>query len=315
MPAGRCGIRPGVKEHLLAIAPLTDGDRAALQGLIPLAGAVGAGTIFSLFASGRRDTGFRVFEIFAIVAVLTAAALTATLCIDQLHANEAITDRELTETAMPLVIAVLLLVLISVFERIEGPWGRVATLTLAAVGAIFAAAETTISSWSVSPGSALGVVLAIFAAGLVLSRLTSVVDRYRLRLARQEEQARVTRLVGLGYAPSRIALVPALPRVAKEGPGLGGWTRGGVTLLDHDDAERLRDLVRDRWDALAAGEASPAVGDLLLLDVDLEHRARRGTGPGALRIKLLRPGTKDPEETIEIAAGEHRLFDVSDLVL
>ena len=62
VPAERFGIRLGVKEHLLAVAWLGTSDRAALQSLIPLAGAVGAGTIFSLFCrhpARRRAAGLR----------------------------------------------------------------------------------------------------------------------------------------------------------------------------------------------------------------------------------------------------------------
>jgi hypothetical protein len=51
-----------MKEHLL-----NDGDRAALQALVPLAGALGVGTIFALFFGGRRKAGLAVFELFAIV--------------------------------------------------------------------------------------------------------------------------------------------------------------------------------------------------------------------------------------------------------
>jgi hypothetical protein len=46
-----------VKQHLLS-----DGDRAALQALVPLAGALGVGTIFALFFGGRRKSGIAVFE-------------------------------------------------------------------------------------------------------------------------------------------------------------------------------------------------------------------------------------------------------------
>ena len=63
-----------LKEHVL-----NPGDRAALQALVPLAGALGVGTIFALFFGGRRKSGTAVFELFAIVAVLTAAGSTAFL--------------------------------------------------------------------------------------------------------------------------------------------------------------------------------------------------------------------------------------------
>lgn len=42
---------------------LSDGDRAALQALVPLAGALGVGTIFALFFGGRRKSGTAMFEL------------------------------------------------------------------------------------------------------------------------------------------------------------------------------------------------------------------------------------------------------------
>jgi hypothetical protein len=97
-----------VKQHLLS-----DGDRAALQALVPLAGALGVGTISALFFGGRRKPGIAVFELFAIVAVLTAAGSTAYFSVSLLHQNEAITSHELTQTATPLVVAAFLLVFVS----------------------------------------------------------------------------------------------------------------------------------------------------------------------------------------------------------
>src|SRR6476469_6265503 len=109
----RCGhfalraFRPRTFEDLPATMKehaLNPSDRAALQGLIPLAGALGAGTIFALFFGGRRrGSGIAVFELFAIVAVLVSVGTTAYLAISLLHANEAISDRVLTQTATPLI--------------------------------------------------------------------------------------------------------------------------------------------------------------------------------------------------------------------
>lgn len=304
-----------MREQLISFATaLSDGDRAALQGLIPLAGAVGAGTIFSLFAGGRRGTGFRVFEVFAIVAVLTAAGLTAALSIDQLHAENAITNRDLTQTAMPLVIATLLLIVVSVFERVSDSWDRAMVLLPFVGAAIYAAAELTISSWSVDPGSALVVVLTIFLIGLGLGAVGWLGDRFNLRLGRRGQQERVRRLVKLGYVPRRASLAPAVPRTG-EGPAeLAAWTKGGATLLDYEGAERLRDLVRARWQRLAAGEAEGAIGDSILLDVHLQHWVRRLRGESRLSVTVLRPGAKEQEQTIDLPGDEHRLYDISAIV-
>jgi hypothetical protein len=98
------------------------------------------------------------------------------------------------------------------------------------------------------------------------------------------------------------------------GPTLTGWARGDATLLDHEDAERLCDLVRARWDALADGEAGGPVGATILLDVHLEHWARKPRGSAALSITLLRPGAKEPERRIDLPRNEDRLFDISRIV-
>lgn len=313
MPAGRSGIRPGVKFQLLATA-LSASDRAALQSLIPLAGAVGAGTIFSLFAGSRRGAALRVFEVFAIVAVLTAAASTAAIAIDLLHADQAISNRDLTQTAMPLVIATLLLVVVSVFNRVNESFDRLLVLLPMVALAIFAAAELAISSWSVDPGAAIWVVMLIFLVGIGLSLSGWSLDRYNQRSDRRSRQARLARLVRLGYAPVAITLRPSLPIVEAAGPGLSGWERGDARLLAYEDAERLRDLVRARWDSLVDGEAAGAVGDSILLDVHLEHWIRNLRGSAWLRVTMLRARESDPERIIEFAANADGLFDVTELV-
>jgi hypothetical protein len=314
LPAGRFGIRAGVKEHLISFATALDpSDRAALQSLVPLAGAVGAGTIFSLFAGTRRGTGMKVFEVFAIVAVLTAAALTAALAIDQLHANEAISSRDLTQIAMPLVIATLLLVVVSVYDRFSGSWERVLVLLPFVVVAVYVAL-LMLSSWSVNPSAAIWLVAAIFAIGLVLAGAGWAADRYSQRSGRSEQQARTRRLVKLGYVPTAITLEPVLPPLGAERLDLTGWVRGDVSLLGYQEAERLRDLVRSRWEALAAGEAAGPVGDSILLDIQLEHWVRNLRGSARMRFMLLRPRDKQQERTVEVAANADDLYDVSALV-
>jgi hypothetical protein len=305
-----------VREQLISLgaAGLGASDRAALQGLIPLAGAVGAGTIFSLFAGGRRGTGFRVFEVFAIVAVLTAAGLTAALSIDQLHADQAISNKDLTQTAMPLVIGTLLLVVISVFERVSETWSRALMGLIFAAVAIYVATGLVIASSSVGPDSAMPVVAAIFTVGLLLAGLGWAVDRHNLRSARQTQQDRVRRLIGLGCAPIRVVLMPALPRVEGREAEIAAWARGESTLLDSYDAEWLRDLVRERWDALAAGKAEGAVGAAILVDVHLAPWVRPGEGPAALSATVLRPGAKEPEETIDLPSVGDDLYDISRIV-
>ncbi|HEY0280278.1 MAG TPA: hypothetical protein VGC32_18590 [Solirubrobacterales bacterium] len=300
--------------HLLLATALGDGDRAALQSLIPLAGAVGAGTIFSLFAGTRRGAALRVFEVFAIVAVLTAAALTAALAIDLLHANEAISNRDLTQTAMPLIVATLLLVVVSVFNRVSESFDRALVLLPMVALAIFAAAELVISSWSIDPGSAIWLVMLIFLVGLALSVAGWGLDRRIRRSDRRVEQAKMRRLVDSGYVPTPIRLVPALPITGDDQPALSGWAHGDARLLGYTGAERLRDLVVARWDSLASGEAAGPVGDSILLSVELQHWVRNVRGSASMKVAVLRPGERVPERKLEIAANDDGLFDVSELV-
>jgi hypothetical protein len=119
LPAGRSDIRAGMNLHLFATA-LSDSDRAALQSLIPLTSGLGAGTIFGLFFVGRRQAGFAVFESIAIVSVLVAVSTTAYYSIALLHRDTAISNQELVETAMPLLVAAVLLILISIVARLRG---------------------------------------------------------------------------------------------------------------------------------------------------------------------------------------------------
>jgi hypothetical protein len=119
--------------------------------LAPLAGALGVGTIFALFFGGRRKSGVAVFELFAIVAVLTAASSTAYFSLSLLHQNEAITSHELTQTATPLVVAAFLLVFVSFFARLPGSLTRVVTLLPLAIAGIVIAALLASSTWSSGP--------------------------------------------------------------------------------------------------------------------------------------------------------------------
>ncbi len=168
--ASSCPGRLGpVKEQV--VGQLSAGDRAALQGLIPLAGALGAGTIFALFFGGRRrGSGVAVFELCAIVAVLASVGMTAYLAISLLHQDMAISDRDLTQTAMPLIFAVILLVLVSAVARLPGSLERILLVLPLGLMAGLVAAWFAISSWSFSPEDAM--LTALLARGPDPGRVT-----------------------------------------------------------------------------------------------------------------------------------------------
>ena len=190
---------------------LGDSDRAALQSLIPLAGALGAGTIFALFLGGRRKAGFAVFEVFAIAAVLTAVGTTVYFAIALLHANQPISDRELTETATPLIVAVFLLLFISVFSRLQGSVERIIVVAPLLLAGIIVGSYLAISSWTAQPEDSYLVALLILGAGMLLGLLAWGLDRLHSSLDRDTQLGHMKRLAGSGYQPRERPLSISIP--------------------------------------------------------------------------------------------------------
>jgi hypothetical protein len=320
VPAERSDIRGGVKEHLFALAKLSAGDRAALQSLIPLASGLGAGTIFGLFFVGRRRASFAVFESIAIVAVLVAVATTAYYAIALLHRDLAITNKELAETAVPLVVAAVLLILISIVARLEGATQRVAVLLPLVLVAVIAAIELASSGVAVEPTAAPVVALVILAAGAAFGALGMAIDGRARRTVRRAEHDRFALLTSRGYAAAEAPLAAALPRLAGEAapPPIDLWRRDGRAFIDGPGALRLRDDVDERWQSLADGDAHgprPAEsGGTVLLEVEPLGGPRRAAAPTELRLATLCPGAETPRHTATLAVNNDALFDVTALV-
>jgi hypothetical protein len=277
-----------VKQHLLS-----DGDRAALQALVPLAGALGVGTIFALFFGGRRKSGIAVFELFAIVAVLTAAGSTAYFSVSLLHQNEAITSHELTQTATPLVVAAFLLVFVSVFARLPGSLTRVITLLPLAIAGIVIAALLAGSTWSAGPENASLVALAMLAIGALVGIAAWLVDRLDLGWEQRTEQRRLSRIYAAGYTPAEKA-----PRFALPQADATSATEAG-----------------SRWRALSTGEARPPRAASILTEVKVGLRIPGSQSPPTVRVSLLDPGRDSEPRMREVRANEDGLFDVTDLGL
>jgi hypothetical protein len=269
VPAERSGIRPGVNLHFLLATELSASDRAALQSLVPLASALGAGTIFGLFFVGRRRASFAVFESIAIVAVLISVSCTAYYCIALLHRDTAITNKELVETAVPLLVAAVLLILISIVARLRGATQRVMVLLPLVLVAVVAAIEIASSGIVLEPGAAPVVALVILAAAAAFGALGTVADSRARAATRRAEHDRLALLTGLGYAPGEARLAPAVPRLPgdatapqaldvamspmADGLPLDVWRRGEGAFLDGRGAARLRD------GSTGAGRRSPTV--------------------------------------------------------
>jgi hypothetical protein len=317
VPAGRSGIRPGVNAHLILATALGASDRAALQSLIPLASGLGAGTIFGLFFVGRRRAGFAVFEAITIVAVLVAVSTTAYYCIALLHRDTAVSNKELVETALPLVVALVLLIVISIVARLSGATQRIVVVLPLVLVAVVATIELARSGAALEPTAAPVVALVILAAGAAFGALGTLVDARARREARRAEHDRLALLTGRGYVAAEAHLALAVPRLVGESGTDGAlpldtWRRGESSFIDGLGAKRLREEVDARWQSLAAGDARGAIGPFVLLEV--ESTGGRRTTPTELRLDTLRPGTATPRRTARLHPNGDGLFEVTDLV-
>jgi hypothetical protein len=307
-----------VNAHLVLATHLGASDRAALQSLIPLASGLGAGTIFGLFFVGRRRAGFAVFEAITIVAVLVAVSTTAYYCIALLHRDTAMSNKELVETALPLVVALVLLIVMSIVARLRGATQRIVVVLPLVLVAVVAAIELASSGVALEPTAAPVVALVILAAGAAFGALGTLVDARARREARRTEHDRLALLTGRGYVAAEARLALAVPRLVGESGAYGGlpldvWRRGEAAFIDEPGATRLREEVDARWQSLAAGEARGAIGPFVLLEVE-STGGRRGTTPTELRLDTLRPGTATPRRTARLQPNADGLFYVTDLV-
>lgn len=304
-----------MKQHLLN--ELSDGDRAALQALVPLAGALGVGTIFALFFGSQRKSGLAVFELFAIVSVLTAVGSTAYFAIALLHQNEAISSHDLTRTAMPLLVAVFLLVFVSAFARMPATGLRVLTLLpLALFGAIIAALLAS-STWSADPASASLVALVMLGVGALVGALAWLVDRLDIGWDRRWEHRRLTRLYAKGYLPAERTTRFALPHQepASDPVELPCWARKGRSYLDVPGWLLLRRQAADRWRFFAVGKGRPPIGSKILVRVRIGFRVPALRDRAVVRISVLEPARGGDTKLHEVRANEDGLFDVTDLGL
>jgi hypothetical protein len=295
-----------VREHALKPS-----DRAALQSLITLAGTLGAGTIFALFFSGRKRAEYAVFEVFAVAAVLASLASTAYFAVALLHQNEAITDRELAETATPLIVATFLLVLISVFARLPGSVERAVTLLPLALAAVLAAVELGSTTWTVTPDNAFRLAVAILVVGLLVAALVWAGEKGMRRSTRRSHRRRLAEFGRRGFVPAAASLAAAVPGLA--GPViLSGWERKGRLHLDVDGAIRLARAVDSGWDGLG-GESCYPSGSPLLVAVEAPTAWRYLRGQRDLRFVLVEPAAGGGERVETVERLEHGLFDVTDL--
>lgn len=295
---------------------LNPSDRAALQGLIPLAGALGAGTIFALFFGGRRrGSGIAVFELFAIVAVLVAVGTTAYLAIALLHDNQPIGDKALTQTATPLIFAVFLLVLVSVLGRLPGSATRIVSVIPLLLVAAIAAAWLASSAWSFKPGETILMAAVILGIGGLTALLAWGGDRLDSRWERRNQQRRFVRLSRAGYRVAERGLAPALPsrRAGGDRVSISCWVRKDRVYLDAIACQQLRARARARWDRLAEEKGRPPSGSTVLTEVHVSNGLLFLLGVRGLRLSLFAPGADTEIRVHELEANDDRLFDVTGL--
>ncbi|MGN6201994.1 MAG: hypothetical protein ACTHNY_06270 [Solirubrobacterales bacterium] len=286
-----------------------------MQSLVPLASALGAGTIFGLFFGGRKRAGFAVFEVFAMVSVLVAVGSTAYLAIAILHSGEAITDADLTQTATPLILGAFLLVFVSILGRLPGSFERLLFLVPLAFGAaVIAAAIVALSASSTDPGHASLVAVLVLVVGGILGLLTAWIDRMDLSWDRRIGYNRLVRLTGEGYLSEWRALALGLPATTADGerPMISCWVQRGRVYLDADAPRRLRAEADAGWDAHVESKAAAPSGARSLLRVKV-----------GIRLPLLRPRRRAQLVTLEsrerrfhdLKANEDGLFNVTALEL
>jgi hypothetical protein len=298
-----------VKEHALAAS-----DRAALQSLIPLASAIGVGTMFALFFGSRKRTAYAVFETFTIVSILVAAALTASIAINLLHRDTAISDHELTLTAMPLVVAAFLLVFITILARLGAAGDRSWSMLPIGLLCVYVAALLTLRVWAATPEDASLVAGGLLGVGALLSLGVALWERRSARGSRQGRARQVAKTIAAGYLPDRKPLLPALPEPdGAETITVACWLRRGRTYLDLDRCERLRALIQEKWDGMADAGVQPT-GSRILTAVDVRYRIpfRRSSPEARISVVQVPSGRNDVRAA---PMNEDGLIDVTDLGL
>lgn len=282
---------------------------------MPLAGALGAGTIFALFFRGKRRAGFAVFELFTIVAVLTAVGSTAYFSIALLHQNEAISSHDLTQTATPLLVAAVLLVFVSAFSRLPGSVTHLVTLLPITLGAIVIAVLLASFTWSAEPESIVLLAAAILAVGAIVGVLAWGGERIDIGWDRRWEHRRLTRLYTAGYLPEEKPLRLALPRPEEAKPAneISCWTRKGHAYLDLPTGWHLRAKVHRLWREQALGEARPPVGSVILVRTQIWPRVPLLRKRARLGLHLLEPSRGGEVRLIELEPNDDGIFDVTGL--
>lgn len=304
-----------MKEHLLSA-----NDRAAFQGLIAVAGAIGigallAGNFFDRSGTRDRDVGLTVFEVFSVVAILTASSMTAYFSIEYLHSGEAVSDAQFGQAGAPLVGAVALLALLRATSRFTalpgGLGGHLATIGVTVYVALvvaFVISLRTSEAEYVVPGSGL-----ILFIGALIGWFFLRIERFFLNDNERKARIRLATRAAGGYEAEKTVIEPGLP---EEASGQGEltvvvWTKKDRIYLDQTESRRLQVAVNERWADLAAGQALPPLKEAILTKLDLKMKVLPWPPRFLLAVETSTGGQVEVPEAVEV--NSDGLFDITDM--
>jgi hypothetical protein len=297
-----------VKEQVLSA-----GDRAALQGLIGLAGTLGVGALLARLIPVRkkapdRHLGFVVFEVSSVVAILTSAGMTAYSAVLFLHQDQPLSDGDLTRVGAPLVVSLTLLVLLVALGRFASlPGGLTLYLPNLMTSVVLGCTlGLSVAFLDLSPIEIVAVAAGLLAIGRCFAWLHAVMERLDLGSRQRGARHRATDRMTQGYRPKAMTLQAGLPIVLGEpaSPTIPCWIKEGKTFLDQDGAQRLASEVTRRWTEFAGGNAIAPNGGTILVD----FRVGSSIFPESLRPVMMislhrRPAVKPAVHKIRADGG------------
>jgi hypothetical protein len=305
-----------MKENLLDAS-----NRAALQGLITVASALGIGALFSQYFFRRRgardlDAGFAVFEVVAVAAILTASGLSALNSLLFLHSGQEISDLQFAQASAPLAVATILLLMLIAMARFSNlPGGIGAHLPTFGVTAwIGALLAVSASRFTLEPESLVVIGFVILTIGAGVAWLYMRIERFGMNGSQKSMRQRMATLSARGYRPKEMSLRPAVPqpRVGHPRPGLVCWSKKDRIYLDQPGCLRLRNEVHERWTGLANGETLAPVGDVVLTEIDTKTTVLPWPPKFQMVIKTHKQGSPDIESRT-LPVNSQGLFDLTDL--
>lgn len=302
---------------------LDPGNRAALQTLAGLSGVVGlsalvSGVVLSRSGPRHRDAGFAAFEVFVVVAAVSAAIFTAFLCVLLLNRDEAISNTDLFRVSAPLLVSLVLLVLLTSVARFSPVTGDLSSSFPILLATLFAAVVVGIAPGLMAPdpGEIAVVIAGILAIGMVLGWIFLLFERSSLRGKRRNAHQRLEELSADGFAPLQCPLATMVPDI-REGadiPRIVCWTRKDRLYLEQTEARQLCDVVDKRWADLAKGDAMPPLGETVLTRCALKTTVLPWPPKFFMTVTIHRRSGAD-NAIHELRVNERGLFDVTDLGL